>query len=85
MSWHTQLGLHPARRPLSKASGQAGHVILQSNINTVGPPYHYFCDHGFNQLQIQNIKKNNNSRKFQKAKLEFASHPTFYISIYIAF
>ena len=41
-----------------------------------------FHNHGFNQSQVENIQKKENSRKFQKAKLEFATHPTI---IYIAF
>ena len=44
--------------------------------HTVSLPYLqiYIC--GFNQLQTENTskKKKKNSRKFQKAKLEFATH-----------
>ena len=49
--------------------------------NTVGPPYLRVLHHAFNQLQMENIQKKN-SRKFQKAKLEFAAYPA---TIYIAF
>ena len=52
------------------------HVHYVKLCNTVCPPYWWVHIHGFNQPQIENIKKNkknNSSGKFQKATLKFAT------------
>ena len=41
--------------------------------------------HKFNQMHIENIPQRKNSRKSQKAKLEFAMSETLYCSLYTVF
>ena len=53
--------------------------------NTVSPPVHRFCIHGFNQPWHKNTQEKKIFTKFQKAKPEFGTWATCLHGIYILF